>query len=182
MEGKFSIVSSQGEIISYLDDTFFKVVNNKLSISQAGIQSVLLDTLYPVDAVYVQYPIAESNDEAVAFPVAERPATKFGGTWTELYDDENIFFRTKGADGQTRINGMSLDQMQQITGSITNVPGAAAASVYSGAFSGVNSGNGAVGDYVARTIYFNSANSPNSRTGSMTEPKNRLIKIWVRTS
>ena len=84
-------------------------------IDEAIAAKTLAD--YPIGDIYVQYPVAESDTETTAFPTALRPATKFGGTWSELYDDENVFFRTKGTNGQTRTNGLSLDQMQRIIGS-----------------------------------------------------------------
>jgi hypothetical protein len=56
----------------------------------------LLDEAHPVGSQYIQYPANASNDYAEAFPVAERPATLFGGTWTTLWETEAIFFRTGG--------------------------------------------------------------------------------------
>jgi hypothetical protein len=72
------------------------------------------------------------------------------------------------------------DQMQQITGSITNVPGASDASTYDGAFSGENAGGGAVGEYTSRTIYFDSADSPNARTGTTTRENSIGTNFIIR--
>lgn len=186
--GRCIIKNADGDFLIYFNSSMFEIVDNGLSLKDSAVQSVMLDFFYPVNSgVYVQYPIAESNDEAIAFPVAERPATKFGGTWTELYDDENIFFRTKGTDYQPRTNGLSADQMQRITGSFDligieyNV-----SNVLAGAFSQAQSsravGGGHATDRYSPIVTFDSANSPNARTGAVTEPRNRLFKIWLRTN
>lgn len=160
--------------------------------------SLLRDILYPIGDIYVQYPVAESNTELTAFPLKYRPTAKFGGTWSELYDDENIFFRTKGTDGQTRTNGLSEDQMQRITGSVGQTETAAYGDFTvdgcTGAFS-VGADNNArpicaPGDTSSQGTSgyatFDSANSPNARvsstTSGFTEPRNRLFKVWIRTA
>lgn len=138
---------------------------------------------HPVGDIYVQYPVAESNNEATAFPTAYRPATKFGGTWSELYDDENVFFRTKGTDYQTRASGLSADQMQGHRHSPLIDSYFLTESLDSGA--GRNSNT-------AGTGYWRIQNSTGDevpdgtngtpRTGAVTEPRNRLFKVWIRTA
>jgi len=132
---------------------------------------------YPIGDIYVQYPVAESNDEATAFPTAYRPATKFGGTWSELYDDENVFFRTAGTDYQTRTSGLSPDQLQghrhsSLSGSfVVNAGGTLNLSAGGALSSQANTGNPVT-------------DGPNGtpRTGAVTEPRNRLVKVWIRTA
>lgn len=149
------------------------------SNSYIPTSKAILDYLFPIGDIYVQYPVAESNVEATAFPTTYRPATKFGGTWSELYDDEDVFFRTKGTDGQARSNGLSLDQMQGHIHLATVNPG----------------GTPGAGSYIQKTTVAGSntngvtignpsddgTNGP-PRTGTKTEPKNRLFKVWIRTA
>jgi len=156
-------------------------------IDEAIAAKTLAD--YPIGDIYVQYPVAESDTETTAFPTALRPATKFGGTWSELYDDENVFFRTKGTDGQLRTTGLSEDQMQKITGTFSVFAGMLNTAGAQGAFSilnvvSVRTPNGTGTGYSEAS--FDSANSPNARvstdTTGFTEPRNRLFKVWIRTA
>jgi hypothetical protein len=67
-----------------------------MSIADVITKQAVLNLVRPVGSQYIQYPANASNNYATAFPVAERPATLFGGTWVELWEDEAIFFRTGG--------------------------------------------------------------------------------------
>lgn len=135
------------------------------------------DSRFPVGSWYVQYPSAKSNDDATAFPENERPATLFGGTWTEKYADEYVFFRTAGTNGQTRTDGLSEDQIQ---GHFHNMYyNADDHSV--GAISGVQGGRGI---YYGGLVYTLASDGTNGkpRVGSFTEPRNRIAKYWYRES
>jgi hypothetical protein len=56
---------------------------------------------HPVGSYYTQYPVTGQSTLANMFPSSESPATLFGGTWTEMYASEDVFFRT-GALGSKR--------------------------------------------------------------------------------
>ena len=152
--------------------------------------SVIRDIIYPVGCFYTQYPNADSNDLAITFPDAYRPADLFGGTWVAQWDDEGIDFhteRTSDVGLQTRTDGKQADQMQQITGSFTrNRLGYNFGGTQNGAFSaaaGISSNAAAVDTTNPSTkIVFDSANSPDARTGTVTCDANRLVRIWKRTA
>lgn len=136
----------------------------------------LRDFFYPVGSFYVQYPDDASNIDATAFPTSKRPATMFGGTWAEQFNTENVFFRTAGTDYQTRTNGLSLDQMQ----------GHLHPAGTSGGSLGGTANSFAQGGVIGTTMNVGSP-IPNSvdgepRTGAVTEPRNRLMKLWKRTA
>jgi hypothetical protein len=92
------------------------ITNSFLKLSRTTRSD--LDSVIGVGFFYTQYPDADSNDEAVAFPVAKAPAAIFGGTWEEQWDDEATYFRTRGdpnvAEDQDvgRTNGLQPDQGQ----------------------------------------------------------------------
>lgn len=66
-----------------------------------------------VGAFYVQYPDESSNDDAIEFPLSQRPASLFGGTWAEQWATESIYFRTRGALSDSgRTNGKQEDAIQ----------------------------------------------------------------------
>lgn len=153
---------------------------------------------YPVGSFYTQYPDADSNDLAVAFPDAYRPADLFGGTWVAQWDDEGIDFhteRTSDVGLQTRTDGKQADQMQQITGKIEfrrtgstaqlatplEPEGALQGSAGTGASLGTCYPTNAVTHNMDR-LFFNSAKSPGARTGTVTCDANRLVRIWKRTA
>lgn len=141
------------------------------------------DSRFPVGSWYVQYPSAKSNDEDTAFPPSLYPSELFGGTWTEMFDDEGIFFRTKG-EFETRTNGLQMDAMQRIKGDTGC--GWAAFDTGSGVFTPYSGGKhyDHATDYNVHGAYFDSANSttPNVVKSSDTETrgKNRLKKVWYR--
>jgi hypothetical protein len=96
------------------------ITNSFLKLSQttrSDLDSVI-GAGVGVGFFYTQYPDADSNDEAVAFPVAKAPAAIFGGTWEEQWDDEATYFRTRGdpnvAEDQDvgRTDGLQEDQGQ----------------------------------------------------------------------
>ena len=152
--------------------------------------SAIIDIIYPIGSQYTMYAVAADNDPDVAFPVAERPATLYGGTWALLWDSEGVFFRTEGdsttADNDGRVDGLQADQMQRITGQLLRNYSPITPS---GAFSTVVEGNNLAAGanaFQASTVNFNSANSPDARasatTAGETRPVNRLFRIYRRTA
>lgn len=163
-----------------------------LDIRSLTYDQDMKNRLYPVGSFYVQYPDAASNIDATAFPVAQRPATMFGGTWVEQFNTEAITFYTGDEAGdQTRTAGLQADQMQIITGEMNAIytSGGSVAgplrggSSVSGAFKNGAATNWlpAVDTGAGKQMHFDSSGSPNARTGTQTKGKNRLIKLWKRT-
>jgi len=146
----------------------------------------IIDLVYPVGSQYTMYAVAASDDLSVAFPTAKQPATLFGGTWTQLWETDGVFFRTEGrpADGNIT-NGKQDDQMQQITGSFDAVW--TGSTITGGVFSttGGTANRASTGSNGTQDISFDSADSTaqgGARTGGTTYPVNRLFRIYERTA
>jgi hypothetical protein len=144
-----------------------------------------LDYAYPVGSFYVQYPDADSNTEATAFPTANRPASLFGGTWAaqweESGDGSEVFFTTSTND-TNRTDGLQTDRMQQITGDVNiNSTSVYKDGVFTTAAKTSKSGFllWSDGNSSARLVF--DANRV-ARTGTTTRPRNRRIRVWKRTS
>ena len=161
-------------------------------LSTSAIESLVLDALRPVGSQYRMVAVAEDNDPAVAFPVAERPETLFPGTtWELLWDSSSVYFRTEGTladDG--RVDGLQPDAMQRITagasqffaatGGLTNVTGA-----FDWSTESTNTGGG--GDVQRRVrLTFDNADSvsPNqAKTNDVeTRVRNVLERVYRRTA
>ena len=157
-----------------VETTLSPTLDTKIPTSKA-IADWVLENVYPVGSFYVQYPDASSNDDAIAFPVSKRPATLFGGTWAEQFNTENVFFRTAGTDYQVRSAGLSLDQMQGHVHGVNRGVGTAGSgnSVYVTAMYS--------GDLIITSPIADGRNGT-PRTGAVTEPRNRLMKLWKRTA
>jgi len=171
-------------------------VDNQIANHDSQHDDEIKAIAYPVGSFYIQFPDANSNDDATAFPTSKRPATLFGGTWAEQWSTENIFFKTRGTDGQSRSNGLSADQVQghrHIAG--PQVPyNSGTQNVYSysegGGAVGITGneaycsvGAGSVGLYAGYTGNpLSDGSNGTPRIGSITEPRNRLIKVWKRTA
>jgi len=154
------------------------------SLVQTGVKfpdDTVLTSSIPVGATYVQ------------FPGESAPNSVFGGSWSAIFDNEAIFFRTPGSGAESFGGGVQSDQMQRITAqaewarfgggasTVTNAQGAWAIS--GGA---TRPGVDDRGSRTARRVSMDSANSPNARASSSTSgetrPKNRTIRVWKRTS
>ena len=133
---------------------------------------------HPVGSFYVQYPDATSNVDATAFPTSVRPATMFGGTWVEQFNTENVFFRTAGTDYQTRTNGLSADQVQGHEHSVGGNATGGGGTTY---FGDVNLSGSSALTATRPTVMVDDGTNGTPRKGSVTEPRNRLVKIWKRT-
>ena len=157
------------------------------SLVQTGVKfpdDTVLTSTIPVGSTYVQ------------FPGESAPNSVFGGSWSAIFDNEAIFFRTPGSGAASFGGGVQSDQMQRITGRL----GGSDLSLFGrirgtfireGVFSSTaittNSGRDAAGsDNSLDIINIDSANSPNARTSSSTSGetrvKNRTIRVWKRTS
>lgn len=140
---------------------------------------VIVDsTKYPLGSFYVQYPIALSNDAAIAFPARCSPANMFGGTWEEQFADEGVFFRTGGTlAGVSRTNGKQLDAIIKHGHDLylTNI-GNGGGSGGVGFTPNSNKYTGCVKDPVALP------GGPTVRTADENLVTNRLHKIWLRTA
>lgn len=181
---KAFINTSEGEVVGYFNSKYFKLDPETRCID-IDVSAIRLEVQYPIGSQYIQRPTVKSNDIDTAFPLSQRPETLFGGVWDRLFDDEAItFYSGDEAGDQVRTNGLQLDQMQNITGSLSSVLGLTGG-VYTGAFSsssvvGVSIGAGSGQNNI--TVNFNSANSLNVRTGSQTKGKNRIELTWIRIS
>jgi len=138
-----------------------------------------VNLIYPVGCYYTQYPDADSNTDAVEFPTAQRPATLFGGTWSEQWSTESVFFRTRGADSDTgRVDGLQGDQLQGHEHTVEarlNSTGGETNGTLSITGAGVSNDN--------VTIALSSKDPYGTvRVGAETRAKNRRIKVWKRTS
>ncbi|SER79060.1 Phage Tail Collar Domain [Vreelandella subterranea] len=109
-----------------------------------------------------------------------------GETTFGTFDDRGEFKRGwddgRGVDSGRVLADHQLDQMQQITGSVGDlVTRGAGLTTEQGAFSGQyieDSGAAQGNDRSYEKIYFDSANSPDARTGDSTYPRNNAV-IWL---
>lgn len=182
----FTRISDQAEKTA-LEATDILVLED----STGAVKKTLLSSLmvfvhglsHPVGSFYVQYPDAADNDDAVAFPSTTRPSAMFGGTWAEQFNTENVFFRTAGTNYQTRTAGMSLDEIEshyhasygtaQIVGDGGTGRGYAIQNNFGGNTTLLAADN-------VRGVTTDGTNS--LRAGAVTEPRNRLMKVWKRLS
>lgn len=150
-----------------------------------------IDATYPVGSYYTQYPAAESNDVASAFPSSESPASLFGGTWEERFSGEATFFRTGGND-----SGRSNGLQDSANKSHDHTVRATANKSHSGRYANNLTGTGRVGPgttanyasypdgwgsgYIAAAATTSEAST--STFSSESRPINRVIKIWRRTA
>ena len=148
---------------------------NKLKVRQVD-----LDTLYPIDSTYLQFPIAGSNTILTALPSSQNPATLYGGTWEEIWNTEAVFFRTEGkhleaAETTNRTDGKQDDYSQS---HLHEIYGEALADE-AGNFEVRGAGNASgVSSSAPKTD--SSYGTP--RAGLENYPVNRIIKIWKRTA
>jgi hypothetical protein len=156
---------------------------------------------HPVGSYYTQYPETGQSTIAGMFPAAKSPATLFGGTWTERYASEDVFFRT-GALGTRRGQiwndsltwnptnhkytatgatvGIEPDAIRNILGSAGHFPASAETEegvlTMSGSQNIATTGNA----YQTQLLLFNASRAVPTDTAN--HPKNRLIKVWERTA
>lgn len=153
-------------------------VDNQIANHDSQHDDEIKAIAYPVGSFYIQFPDANSNDDATAFPTSKRPATLFGGTWAEQWSTEYIFFRTGGTTGQARSSGLSADQFQghyhYDYGGQGGTNEVSKVSHYASNNTTTTNTGGVLGPYTGEHGAV--------RFGSFTEPRNRLIKVWKRTA
>lgn len=138
----------------------------------------LMEWVHPIGSFYIQYPDADSNTAATAFPSAKAPATLFGGTWTEKWNTEGVFFRTQGdpyGEGEThqRTDGKQTDYMQgHIHTWVVGQVGYGATTCAGNTSWSTDSSGGPAND----------GTNGVPRTGKEIRPLNRLIIVWKRTA
>ncbi len=149
------------------------------------VSTFILDHVYKVDDVFVQWPIAASNTIGTAFPTNQRPAARFGGTWAQIWNTDACVFQTEEADEtgmQTRTNGLSADQMQGHWHSgysktlTANVAGGGT-DVY---FATSGNNTSANSDMIRAAVQDGTNGTP--RVGIRTAHKNRIFLLWKRTA
>lgn len=142
------------------------------------LQSVLLNVVYPLGSFYTQYPSVASSVTATALPSSHAPESLFvGSSWTLMYNTENVFFRTEGTDYQSRTGGLSADEV----GAHTHVIDGATA-LGGGGTALSTSGYTSAASVETSLNSIVQGVSTTSRTGAVTEPRNRLLRIWQRTA
>lgn len=160
----------------------------------SSIKSLVYSIVYPVGSYYVQYPAASSNDAATAFPSAYSPASLFGGTWELIYNTEGIVFQTEGYNGAGRTSGLMEDQFQgwQL-GATADASGARNYFSQIGArdywhVGGSQSGFGITDNKptaqgvsnMLKAVSDGTNGTP--RTGTRTSHRNRLMRVYRRTT
>ena len=149
--------------------------------------SAIIDIIYPIGSQYTMYAVAADNDSDVAFPVAERPATLYGGTWALLWDDAGVFFRTEGGSHTAgRTDGLQADQFQGHWHTNTNSEAtprfAHPIGVASGGVDGWGRSTSNGTDRLQARAPVSDGTNGTPRTGAETRPSNRLFRIYRRTA
>ena len=163
---------------------------------------------FPIGSHYTQYPVPGAATFAGMFPEGRSPAALFGGTWTERFQGEEVFFRAAGGNADTSgsqlggrrgqrwngsawasggVAGVEPDMIRDITGEVALVHGTGGSDPTnlheSGAFFNtgrqVNTGNAQGGGAVRLRGFASSRVVP---TGAANQPRNRLIRVWERTA
>jgi len=133
----------------------------------------------PVGSTYIQMP-----GEAA-------PSTLFGGTWSLLFSNEGIFFRTEGGNASSFGGGIQEDELKSHTHSgSTNSAGEHTHSIPSNDSGGssTNRVDTAGGAAISHNLIVPSAGahthtlSINATGGSETRPRNRTVRVWKRTA
>ncbi len=138
------------------------------------------DFVYPVGSYYVQYPDAASNTDSTEFPTTQRPATLFGGTWSEQWSSESVFFRTRGTLSDTdRASGYQADALQgHYHGPLS--PFTNFSYISTGGVAGGS--NQLYGGATSTGAPVTDGSNGTPRTAAETRVTNRRIKVWKRTA
>ena len=180
------------ELILAEDASEARITLDVYSKDEVYTKDEVIDTLYPIGSFYTQYPDADSNTLATAFPDAYRPADMFGGTWVAQWDDEGIDFHTERTNDtglQARADGLQPDQMQGHWHNWIEDDGTTQASkIETSAGAGTNvsrvtrgSGSNAGSDRWIGSPQSDGTNGT-PRTGTITVERNRLVRIYKRTA
>lgn len=186
---------SRAGLINSLITIFTDLTGKTSTVKATEIGGTIYDETigdYPIGSFYVQFPDANDNDDAVAFPPAYAPAALFGGTWTAQWDTVPTFFCTQGdflalteLQADDRTNGLQTAQMQAHAHHL----------IYN------DSANDPITTTNVLSTYYNPAKTGTNWThathastsaaydigyglshGYATRPQNRLIKVWKRTA
>lgn len=168
-----------------------KITSGTISTARLGSGTASVNTFLRGDGSWSQIPPSlPVGATYIQFPGRPAPSTLFGGSWTAIFDNEGVFFRTPGGEASSFGAGIQSDQMQRITGSVGNSRWRRArwwrevGALSAGPDGGQNQNASGSGD--SGSINFDSRNSPNSRASSVTSgetrPRNRTVRVWVRTS
>lgn len=152
-------------------------------------------TSYPIGATYIQFPGRDS------------PSTLFGGTWSQIFNTEGVFFRTEGGNASAFGGGVQGGAIQShghsastgaagshyhLTG--TSVEGSSADYGERARYGLEQIGagrraTGGAGDGSPRYSPKTNASGSHAHTvtvnssgGVETRPINRTIRVWVRTA
>jgi hypothetical protein len=155
------------------------------SLKVSNFKQYLLDVIYPIGAFYVQYPDINTNEP---FPVSKSPGKLFGGDWQEQWNDESVFFRTRGSEAtEDRVNGFQEHAIKVFWGKTqftqTNrwtKQGDGVTGIFGGGVTTHTIGT----DYgkaedVGHVNYFDNAAQSNV-SELETRVRNRQIKVWKR--
>jgi hypothetical protein len=92
-------------------------VNSTRIATTAAARAVAKNDAWPVGSFYTQYPLAGQSAIASMFPSPGNPATLFGGTRTEMYAGEKVFFMGGLSSVESnRSSGIQEDAIRNITG------------------------------------------------------------------
>jgi hypothetical protein len=170
-------------------------INETSKINNKNLNKYIYDIIYPIGSFYVQLPDKNTNNILELFPNSKSPNMLFPGTtWTLMWNtgsQAGIFFRTEGAlSDEIRIAGFQDFALKKIYGTMSWVQ----ANRY-------NAGDGNTGVFSTKPntkdIRTDSLNSdddghrnlfdtrlvlPNNTSETEVRVKNRLVRIWKRTS
>lgn len=187
LEGQFRVDYTGGYVFfNVADDAVDVTVDYEGGGSIANIENLedIVDSPHAVLDTFIQYPIAASNDIAVAFPVAQRPATRFGGTWTRIYETEAIHWKTEGdfhvseTQNDSRTNGKQTHQTQEHIHQVSTFTNTAS-TTYPNRITG--EGFNPVGT-MDITAQIDDGTHGAPLTGYETRPQNRIMLLWKRTA
>lgn len=139
---------------------------------EGNTYSQVRDDLVPIGSTYMQ------------LPGEDAPGNIYPGTWEHISSNfSGDFLRVDGTDAASFGSAQS-DQMQQITGmwrskSVRTVNGTSTEAL---SHSNYGSNGANTGGNPGTQVNFDSANSPNARTGDETRPRNETVRIYKRTS
>ena len=184
LQGQYRVDYTGGYIFfNSADDALDVTVDYQGGGSVASKENIeaLTSSPYAVGDVFVQWPVSASNDKATAFPAAQRPAARFGGTWTQIWDNDAVFFKTEGDFHASETQDSSRTDGKQTQQMVDHYHG----------MSGTNNaiaGGGAIAagtDYSANTVTIIGATADGTHsllTGYENRPQNRIFLLWKRTA
>lgn len=165
-------------------------VNSARIAATAFAHAAAKNDAWPANSFYTQYPLTGTNELSTMFPDSAKPAALFGGTWTEMYTNEEVFFKTAPSSADSsRSSGIQQDAIRNITGYAENTVennGVAIGNnttVFGGALYRYGSKRHyTFAGYVIEAVDFGFNASRAVPTDTTNHPKNRLVKIWRRTA